>query len=141
MTGELRVSRHAESRESHEVAGSSMPITLHHERDNVFRMETRGTLRKSDFEGYLHWAVSEIERLGTVRLLWILEEFEGWDPHDHYDLSFYMKYGDAVDRIAVVCAERWRELAMMFVSADLRKGLVMHFPEGALAEARAWLYQ
>ena len=118
-----------------------MPTTLQHERDNVFRMETRGTLRKSDFEGYLQWAAAEIERRGTVRLLWILEEFEGWDPQDHYDLSFYMKYGDTVDRIAVVCPERWRELALMFVNADLRRGLVMHFPEGALDEARAWIYQ
>ena len=118
-----------------------MPISLQHERDNVFRLEVRGTLRKSDLESAVPWAAGEIERLGTVRLLWILEEFEGWDPQDHYNLSFYMKYGDAVDRIAVVCAERWRELAMMFVAADLRKGLVMHFPESALAEARAWLYQ
>ena len=118
-----------------------MPVTLQHERENVFRMEVRGTLRKGELETVAPWAASEIERLGTVRLLWILEEFEGWDPKDHYNLSFYMKHGDAVDRIAIVCEERWRDLAMMFVAAGLRKGLVMHFPEGALDEARAWLYQ
>jgi hypothetical protein len=118
-----------------------MSVSLQHERGNVFRMEVRGTLRKSDLEDHVEWVGREIERLGTVRLLWILEDFEGWDPSDHYNLSFYLKYGDAVDRIAIVCEERWRELAMMFVAADLRRGLVEYFPEGSLAEARAWLYQ
>jgi len=118
-----------------------MSITLRHERDNVFRLEVRGTLKKSDLEGYRDWIASEIERLGAVRLLWNLDGFEGWDPEDRYDLSFYIKYGDAVERIAIVGEDRWRDLALMFANAGLRKGLVEYFPGGALAEARAWLSQ
>jgi hypothetical protein len=118
-----------------------MPISLELERDNVFRMEVRGVFRKSDIEGYREWVNGEIERLGTIRLLWILKDFEGWDPRDHYDLSFYMRHGDAVDRIAIVGESRWRDLAMMFANAGLRRGLVEYFPEGALAQAREWLYQ
>ena len=118
-----------------------MSISLHHEQDNVFRVEAQGTLRKSDLERYRAWLASEIERLGTIRVLWIFKDFEGWDPGDRYDLSFYIKYGVAVERIAIVGEERWRELALMFASADLRKAPVEYFLDTDLADARAWLYQ
>jgi hypothetical protein len=54
-------------------------------------------------------------------------------------MGFYMKHGDAITRIAIVGDERWRDLAMMFASADLRKAPVEFFPENAMAQARAWL--
>ena len=47
-----------------------------------------------------------------------------------------MKYGDAVDRIAIVCDEKWRDQAMMFVAADLRKGPVVLFPEAPSPKTR-----
>lgn len=118
-----------------------MSIGLHHERDNVFRMEIRGTLRSRDLARCEEQIVGEIGRLGAVRLLCVLDEFEGWESHDNYNLGFYMKYGDAIERIAIVGEERWRGLAMMFASADLRKAPVEYFSDGAVAEARAWLSQ
>ena len=46
-------------------------------------------------------------RVGAVRLLIWLDEFEGWEPRDDWrDLSFYAKHGDAVERIAIVGDER-----------------------------------
>jgi hypothetical protein len=119
-----------------------MSIGLEHERGNVFRMDVRGRLRKRDLEACQERLVGEMVRLGTVRLLFVLDGFEGWEPHDDWrDLTFYVKHGDAIDRIAIVGQERWRSLALMFAIADLRKAPVEFFPESALAEARAWLTQ
>ena len=58
---------------------------------------------------------------------------------DWNDLAFYVKNGDAIERIAIVGDERWRDLMMMFASADLRRAPVEFFPERDLERARAWL--
>ena len=82
----------------------------------------------------------EIGRIGPVRLLFVLDGFEGWEPHaDWNDLTFYVKHGDGIERIAIVGHERWRSEALMFAAADLRRAPVEFFPEEGAANARAWL--
>jgi hypothetical protein len=117
-----------------------MPITLQPERDNVYRVEIRGTLRKSDLDHCQSLLAGEITRVGPVKLLVVLEGFEGWEPHpDWNDLTFYVKHGDSIERIAIVGRERWRDEALMFAAADLRRAAVEFFPEEGAASARAWL--
>jgi hypothetical protein len=117
-----------------------MPIALHHEGDNVYRLDVRGTLRKSDLDRCQDVLAGEIGRMGPVRLLFVLDGFEGWEPHaDWNDLTFYVKHGDSIERIAIVGHERWRAEALMFAAADLRKAAVEFFPEDGAANARAWL--
>ena len=82
----------------------------------------------------------EMDRIGSIRLLFILKEFEGWQANPKWgDLTFYVKHGDTIERIAIVGDDRWRGEALMFASADLRRAPVEYFSETALAEARAWL--
>jgi hypothetical protein len=117
-----------------------MSVGLHHERDNVFRIDVHGMLRQPDLKRCQEQLLHEIPRVGPVRLLFVLDEFEGWDAADNWrDLAFYVQHGDAIERIAIVGHERWRGLALMFAAADLRKAAVEYFPENAVADARAWL--
>ena len=117
-----------------------MPISMEHEGDNVFRLDIRGTLRLAEFETCQERLIAEMTRTGPIRLLFVLAGFEGWEPHAGWsDLSFYVKHGDRIERIAIVGPERWRSEALMFAAADLRKAPVEFFLEGAVAEARAWL--
>ena len=117
-----------------------MPMSLHHERDNTYRVEMSGVLKHSDFDRVQALLVAEMDRIGSVRLLFTLKEFEGWESDEQWSsLSFYIKHGDAIERIAIVGAERWRDLSMMFASADLRKAPVEFFPEPEIVRARAWL--
>ena len=117
-----------------------MPIELHHERDNIFRIELRDKLRQTEFARCQEEVLHEVSRLGPVRLLFVLDGFEGWDSQDDWrDLSFFVRHGDSLARIAIVGDERWRDLTMMFASADLRRAPVEFFPERELARARAWL--
>ena len=119
-----------------------MPIAMHHEGTNVFRLQISGTLRKADLERSQDALVAEMNRSGPVRLLFVLQGFEGWDPKDNWsDLSFYVKHGDRIERIAFVGDERWRTEALMFSGADLRKAPVEFFPAHAAEDARAWLTQ
>jgi SpoIIAA-like len=119
-----------------------MPIELHHERDNIFRIELRDKLRQSEFARCQEEVLHEVSRLGPVRLLFVLDGFEGWDSQDDWrDLSFFVRHGDSIARIAIVGDERWRDLALMFAAADLRRAPVEYFGEKDLVEARRWLDQ
>jgi len=117
-----------------------MPATLHHERDNIFRIELSGALRKADLESCQERLLAEMNRAGPVSLLFVLDGFEGWEPGANWnDLSFYVTHGDRIERIAIVGPEKWRSETLMFAGADLRRAPVEFFAADALIEARTWL--
>jgi hypothetical protein len=117
-----------------------MPIALHRESDDTCRLEISGVLLRSEYRQCEAELKSELDRIGSVKLLCVLTGFEGWEPHaDWSNLAFYVQYGDAIRRIAIVGSERWRSEMLMFAAADLRKGPVEFFPEGDMTRARAWL--
>jgi hypothetical protein len=115
-----------------------MPITLHHESGNTYRLDISGVLSRAEFARSEEELKNELARVGSVRLLCILKGFQGWDSGgDWANMGFYTKHGNAIERIAIVGDERWRDLSMMFASADLRKAPVEFFTEDAMA--RDWL--
>lgn len=117
-------------------------MVMHAEGGNVFRLNVRGILRKHEFDRCQERLAAETIRHGTVRLLFVLEGFEGWEPNAQWnDLAFYIKYGDCIDRIAIVGPQRWRSEALMFACAELRRASVEFFPDApdAPTHARAWL--
>ncbi len=118
-----------------------MPITMQHERANTYRLDVSGRLGKLEFDRCQESLAAEIRRIGHVRLLFVLSQFEGWEQNPNWgDLSFYVAHGDSIDRIAIVGDERWRSETLMFASTDLRRAPVEFFSsQNALAEARAWL--
>jgi hypothetical protein len=117
-----------------------MPMTVHHERDNVYRLEIRGVLQALDFTACQATLVAEMDRVGPVRLLFLLEDFQGWAPEDNWhDLDFYVRHGDRIERIAIVGDERWRDESLMFAADGLRRAPVEFFADGQAANARAWL--
>ena len=120
----------------------TMAIELHHERDNIFRIDLTAKLRQAEFKQCQDQILQEVSRLGPVRLLFVLDGFEGWESQDNWgDLSFFVRHGDSIARIAIVGEERWRDLALMFAAADLRRAPVEFFGEMDLVNARLWLGQ
>jgi hypothetical protein len=121
---------------------NTMAIELHHERDNIFRIELTAKLREAEFKRCQEQILQEVSRLGPVRLLFVLDGFEGWESQDNWgDLSFFVRHGDSIARIAIVGEERWRDLALMFAAADLRRAPVEFFAANDLVNAQRWLSQ
>jgi hypothetical protein len=119
-----------------------MPVTMTHEGEDLYRLDVRGVLAKAEFERWQSVLASELAGGRHVRLLVVLDGFEGWAPGDNWsDLGFYMEHGDSIDRIAIVGDPRWRSEMMMFAVADLRKGPVEFFPTQDIADARKWVGQ
>ena len=82
----------------------------------------------------------EIARVGKVRLLLVLRDFNGWERGaDWGDLRFYEAFGQDVERIAIVGDEKWRDQVRLFILADVRQSPVRFFPSGQIDQARAWL--
>lgn len=117
-----------------------MPVTMQREHDDIYRLEIRRLLRQTDLVRAEEALAAEITRIGPVKLLVVLNEFEGWERQGHWDhATFYVKHGDDIARIAIVGPGRWRDEMLMFSAAGLRKGPVEFFQEDATAEALAWL--
>jgi hypothetical protein len=117
-----------------------MPIRMQHEHDNVYRMEVSGVLSKADLDQSQDWLIAEMKQTGSARLLIVLKGFKGWETNPNWgDLTFYVRHGDSIEKIAITGDERWRSEALMFASADLRRAPVEFFPENRLGEAQAWL--
>ena len=57
---------------------------MRHERDNVYRLEAHGLLRKNELERCQEKLVEEVGRVGRVKLLFLLDEFEGWARQDDW---------------------------------------------------------
>jgi SpoIIAA-like len=114
--------------------------TLQHEEGNRYRLELRGRLTVRDWSAVEAQAAAAIERTGPIRLLIALEGFDGWDARDNWsDLGFYVRHGDAIERIAIVGDDVWRSEALMFAGADLRKGAVVFFEPSESGRVQAWL--
>jgi SpoIIAA-like len=117
-----------------------MPVELRRESAETYRLDISGLLLRSEFRQREAELKTELDRVGSAKLLCVLSGFEGWESNvDWSDLSFYVKYGDAIRKIAIVGDERWRGEMLMFAAADLRKAPVEFFPEGELTKAVAWL--
>lgn len=117
-----------------------MALTLTRERDGVVRLDLSGRLHWAEFEGCQKQLQSEIARSRPVRLLVTLDRFVGWEPDAPWnDLTFYATHGDAIERIAIVGPDEWRNQLLMFAAADLRRAKVEYFLPDTAVEARAWL--
>lgn len=117
-----------------------MPMTLRHDRGTVYRIEVSGVLRKSELDECQASLVRELDRVGTVRLLFLLTDFRGWERGAAWnDLTFFVRHGSRVERLAIVGDERWRSESLMFAGADLRAAPVEYFEQQDLDRARAWL--
>ena len=117
-----------------------MPIALHHDVGNSYRLEISGVLSRAEFARSEDALKIELARVGSAKLLCVFDGFQGWEAGgDWSNIGFYVTHGHAIERIAIVGDERWRDLALMFASADLRKAPVEFFPANDIARARDWL--
>ena len=119
-----------------------MPASIQHESGTIFRVRISGVLRQTELKDVQAVAAREIGRLGKIKLLFVLEEFEGWERDKAWgDLEFYMAHDKDIEKIAIIGEEKWRDHGMAFAGAGIRKAAVQFFRPADSAQARAWLLE
>jgi hypothetical protein len=106
---------------------------------NVIGFRMTGKLTNADYKALAPEFEDGIKRYGKIRLLWLLEDFHGWEPKAAWDdYDYWRKYGKEIERVAIVGNKRWEEwmtkLAQLFM-----KGGVKYFDESQLDDAWAWV--
>src|SRR5512140_3630859 len=108
--------------------------------DGILSARISGKLTHAELVALQHAASDLIKQKGKVRLLVMVENFQGWERGgDWGDLSFQSEHDAHIERMAIVGDRKWQDLALLFASKGLRKFPIEYYEPGDLAEARAWL--
>jgi hypothetical protein len=89
--------------------------------DAVVCVRIWDVMQMADLEALQTVAKELIEKGKKVRLLAILENFQGWEKGvDWGDVSFLMEQGNSIVKMAIVGKERWKDKVFLFVGKGLR---------------------
>ncbi|HEY2802097.1 MAG TPA: STAS/SEC14 domain-containing protein [Chthoniobacterales bacterium] len=77
---------------------------------------------------------------GSMRMLFIMENFHGWEPGAAWkDLCYGTKHARQVDRVAMVGEKSWQEWLTKIGSIFVIHTQVEYFDSAHLAEAERWV--
>lgn len=108
--------------------------------DGIVTVRISGIFSYPDQIALQNEMVNVVSTPDKISILTIYEDFDGWSHDDRWeDVSFQEKSDPYINKMAIVGAERWRELALMFVSAGFRSFPVAYFETAELDKAQAWL--
>ena len=108
--------------------------------DSVVYARIRDVIQIADIKTLETVATKLIENGKKVRLLVIIENFQGWKKAQEWgDVVFMMKHGNDIVKIAIVGDERWKEEAFLFTGKGFRKTEIEFFPPSLLKKAEAWV--
>lgn len=83
---------------------------------------------------------SIIDQEGSIRVLVITEDFQGWAKEgDWGDVSFQSESDAFIKKMALVGEKKWEDLALMFTGKGFRKFPVEYFESSELDIAKSWL--
>ncbi len=116
-------------------------IYSEHDTLPVATIRVVGRVTEHDMDVVLPKMEAFIERHGTVRILEVIERFEGFDPTTILDgMKFDLKHLRDVSHAAVVTDIGW--LGIMTQAASMAMPLTIRtFPTSQLEQAIAWIEQ
>lgn len=118
-----------------------MPIRWEHESARMVVIHVSGKLTLSEMQKSQAAVAPIFQAQGNMRLLLLLENFEGWQAGDGWeDTSFSDANDEYLSRYAIVGDEKWRDQALMFALDGLRPVEIQYFSSGQEAAARKWLH-
>jgi hypothetical protein len=117
-----------------------MSATIRKESPEFYTVEIGGLYTYEDHKALEQSGRRELPREGKIRILILMQKFEGWGTGgDWGNLTFMHQHDRPLERIAVVADERWRSEILMFLAAGLRQAEVEFFLQDEENMARAWL--
>ena len=117
-----------------------MPVSFKLEKNEICLINVTGKISVDELGIVQANCESVIQKNGSIKLLVILEGFEGWQKGIGWDDSSFAQRNDAfIKKFGIVGEEKWRDLSYVFTLKGLRPFPIEYFGAGQIKEARAWL--
>jgi hypothetical protein len=117
-----------------------MPCEIIEKGEDLLTVKISGLLRRAEIAQMEKVAIEVMGSAGKVKMLIIIENFQGWYNKDNWeDVSFQLQYDEQIEKIAMVGEKRWQEMAEVFVGKGLRSMDIRYFAPSEMAVARAWI--
>ncbi len=108
--------------------------------DGIVTVKLTGKLTYPELIVMQKSVISIIGQQGSIRVLVIGEDFQGWDKEgDWEDLSFQTESEPYIHKMALVGEKKWEDLALMFTGKGFREFPIEYFQQNELDKAQAWL--
>lgn len=106
---------------------------------NLITVRVSGTLTQEDYDQLIPAWEKEIAEHGSMRMLFLMEDFHGWKPGAAWDdFRFDTKHAKHIERVAMVGEKKWQEwfakIGALFVKDDVR-----YFDLADLSAAERWV--
>ena len=98
-----------------------------------------GTLTQAELGTLQREASAIMQTRTSIRLLVIVEHFQGWERGEWEDFAFQATHDAKIERMALVGDQRWEELTEAFVGKGLREFPIDYFAPPDLGKALRWL--
>ena len=99
-------------------------------------------LGKEEYVRAISEAAKLIKREGKIRVLLLLEGFDGWEETDWDDArtnEYTWEHDADITKLALVGDRKWEESTLAFAGHPVTAKDVQFFDPRQLDEARAWL--
>ena len=88
-------------------------------------IEVNGKLTEEDYERFLPLIENRIEQFGPIRLMVVLNDFQGWEMSAFWeDIKFDFQHFNDIERLAIVGDKKWEKgmsvLCRPFTTADIQ---------------------
>ena len=98
-----------------------------------------GKLSAEDYEQFVPKVEKDIAQNGKVRILFVMEDFHGWDMGALWqDIKFDIKHFADIECLAMVGDKKW-EKGMAKFCIPFTKAKIRFFPPEEIEDARKWL--
>lgn len=115
-----------------------MPVDAREEAPDLVRVTLQGRMAPADHAALLYFVTKAIERTRRIRLLIVLDAFEGWTIGEEWgDEDLRLESDAPIVKAAIVGEDRWKEEVFAFVGQPFRKMSIEYFNNEAAA--RSWL--
>ena len=99
-----------------------------------------GKLGKDEHQQILLEIESIIQKVGQIKILVLLKDFEGWEKTEGWeDTSVSDRIDPYISKFAIVGDEKWRDMVTLFTLKGLRPVPIEYFGADCENDARQWL--
>lgn len=117
-----------------------MAVSYQIEPGNLIVFELTGKYGQEEHQEIRGTVQTAINKLGTVKLLFRLNDFQGWEEATGWEAETgLIDLDQNIAGFAIVGDEKWRESAEMFTFKGMRKAPVEYFSDAEEQAARDWL--